>query len=59
MPEENENSAVQAEAALLAAALREALGGMTIRLDGEAVGRLVAPVVDRELGLTVRSGRFA
>ena len=59
MPEENENSAAAEEIALLAAALREALGSVSIRLDGEAVSRLVAPAVDRELGLTLRGGRFA
>ena len=42
----------------LTAALREALSGLSVTLDGETVGRLVAPTVDEELGWAAGRGRW-
>ena len=56
LPPETERRDSLAEAQ--AEALAEALRQVTIRLDGEAVGRLVAPAVDAELGAAALGRRF-
>ena len=43
---------------VLAGALGEALRGVSVNLDGEAVGRLVAEPVDRELAGIARRSRW-
>lgn len=45
-------------ARLIRDAVREAMGSVTVVLDGEAVGRLVAPTVDSEIGKTAWAGRY-
>ena len=42
----------------LAQAVADALGGMAVQMDGQAVGMLVTPTVSRELGRHVRSGPY-
>ena len=42
----------------LAQAVADALGGMAVQMDGQAVGMLVTPTVSRELGRQVRSGPY-
>ena len=49
----------QAIAGAVAAAVVQALSGVTISMDGNAVGELVAPVVDNYIGGAVVSRRFA
>ena len=44
--------------ARLAQAVADALGGMAVQMDGQAVGMLVTPTVSRELGRQVRSGPY-
>lgn len=42
----------------VASAVRETLAGLTIALDGEAVGRLTARTVDEQLGQFAWEGRY-
>lgn len=42
----------------LAEAIVRALGGLAVQLDGQAVGRLVAPAVDEQLGRAARARRY-
>ena len=39
-------------------AMASALGGMTVQMDAQAVGMLVAPTVSRELGRQVKSRQY-
>lgn len=43
---------------VLLQALREALSGVTVQMDGEAVGELVASSVSSEIGRAARARRF-
>lgn len=42
----------------LASEIADALSGLTVQLDGQTVGRLVAPVVSRELRRETQSKRY-
>ena len=44
--------------ARLGQAVASALGGMTVQMDAQAVGMLVAPTVSRELGRQVKSRQY-
>ena len=55
---EQEQTALPPEMDTLIQALAKALSGLSIQLDGEAVGRLVCPTVDSELGRAAYNHRY-
>ena len=51
--------AAMADASAIGAAVREALSGMTVSLDGERVGALMAPEISARMEREARGRRFA
>lgn len=51
-------SAAALDLSALTRSLIEALSGVTVQLDGEAVGTLVAPAVSRQIARKVSTGRY-
>lgn len=50
--------AASVDPAALTRALTDALSGVTVQLDGEAVGTLVAPAVSRQIARRTTAGRY-
>lgn len=54
----NGEAASPADPTLIARGVAEALSGVTVQLDGQAVGTLVAPVVSRQIARRSGTGRY-